>query len=415
MAGLTEFVGELTRERWRAKEADSEFVIAEAVEVRPAKGRDTLSVSVAAESIVIIGNAPQGEFIPGLTYRFLGRWDEDRKDKYTGRVEKQFKFAQFVKAEPHSRYGLVSYIAKYAPGIGPVIAGRLFDAFGSDAVKVLREYPEKAVTVANFKGRTLLTLEKATEAADKLRSMGRMEDTKIELTGIFTGRGFPHTLVEQCIKVWGVLAPKRIARDPFSLLVRRLPGAGFARCDRLYNDLGLPPGRLKRQLICLWHAIRTDNNGNTWHPASHCKTALEQAVSGCKVNFVRAVKLGLRSRWLASHRDAAGILWLAEFSKAENEQIVAERLAMLLHEAEPLPVFQTEIEPATAERLATIEDHEQTEQNDLVDDHFRQLRKKIELGKSRGICQFCSRELTNPISRQMGYGEICAKNFGLPW
>lgn len=420
-SGVTELVGELSRERWRSRETGSDFVIAEALVKLPAEGPP--QAKEAETLIVVKGNAPVGEFIPGLTYRFGGRWDEDRTDPRTKLVEKQFKFTHYTKAEPHSRYGLVSYLAKFAPGIGPVIAGRLFDAYGTDAVKVLREFPAKAVAAVNGcdkSNRQLLTLEKAEAASAALKSMGKMEDTKIELVGLFHGRGFPHTLVDQCIKVWGVLAPKRVARDPFSLLVRRLSGCGFARCDRLYNDLGLPPGRLKRQLLCLWHSLRTDNAGHTWHSAETCKQTLEQSVSGVRVNFVRAVKLGLRSRWLAKYRDADGGLWLAEFTKAENETTVAERLASLLNGPLKLPAFTSEITGATAEKLVRTENATPAASNgELTDEPTKPLETAIERmirrGRETGWCQFCSRRLTHPTSREMGYGPTCAKNHHLPW
>jgi len=478
-SGITEFVGELSRERWRSREANSDYVIAEvrsAVQ-SPATGLPSPTSENQSRDVVVLGNAPVGDFIPGLTYRFGGRWEEDRKDKYTGRVERQFKFTHYTKAEPHSRYGLVSYLAKFAPGIGPVIAGRLFDAFGTDAVKVLREFPESSGVVA------LLSLEKAKIASAALKRMGKMEDTKIELVGIFTGRGFPYSLTDACIKVWGVLAPTRIARDPFSLLVRRLPGCGFARCDRLYNDLGLPPGRLKRQMLCLWNALRTGNAGHTWFPAEHCKQTLEQSVSGVRVNFPRAVKLGLRSRWLAKRTDAGGNLWLAEFAKAENEQVVAEKLASLLNDPPTLTPFTSELDEATAERLSQIEDrtpaasttHQTTDDaatsspqaawqlsshrmtvavivsDGVIVDAAPVVRKfvgqslvSLEMwmfrqggfekrplnigqqpeshaerlarrGRETGICQFCSRKLTHPTSLRLGYGPECGPKNGLPW
>lgn len=514
MAALIEITAEVLRERWRPPEPDSDYVVIET------------QIEGIKELVCVIGNAPRGEIVSGLTYRFSGSWQDDRKDRFSGRVEKQFKFQWSVKAEPHSRYGLTNYLAKYAPGIGPVIANRLFDEFGSEAVKVLREFPEKAVAVANVGGRQLLTLEKAEEAATKLKAMGKHEDTKIELATLFSGRGFPNSLAEQCIRVWGVLAPKRIARDPFSLLVRRLSGCGFARCNRLYEDLGLPLGRLKRQTICLWHSLRTDNEGHTWFPAEHCRRSLEGSIGAVvTVNFVRAIKLGLRSRWLAKRTDSEGRMWLAEYAKADNEKTVAERLAALLTEPITPPAFQTEIDETTAGRLSEIEDqtkessdesgdsHDEdnrsenrahrggsedaqgdasepiqrqrdggaepfsidsveltglrcrtwqlssrrftvlvvTDTGDIITDAAPVVRRFVgqpignlelwlsrqggferrplsdgerveshnerlaRIGRERGICQFCSRELTHPTSRRLGYGPECGPKHGLPW
>lgn len=37
------------------------------------------------------------------------------------------------------------------------------------------------------------------------------------------------------------------------------------------------------------------------------------------------------------------------------------------------------------------------------------------IGQRFNYCCFCASELTNKISVQVGYGPICASNFGLPW
>lgn len=36
-------------------------------------------------------------------------------------------------------------------------------------------------------------------------------------------------------------------------------------------------------------------------------------------------------------------------------------------------------------------------------------------GKKTGNCCFCSTKLTDPKSTEVGYGPVCAQNYGLPW
>lgn len=36
-------------------------------------------------------------------------------------------------------------------------------------------------------------------------------------------------------------------------------------------------------------------------------------------------------------------------------------------------------------------------------------------GKLTGNCCFCAQKLTDPNSTEVGYGEICASKYGLPW
>jgi exodeoxyribonuclease V alpha subunit len=255
------------------------------------------------------------DLVPGIPYTFSGRWVEHHRHGW------QFEFKDFVKAEPHDRFGLVKYLERYAYGVGPTIAARLWDAYGTDAVKTLRTDPERAAS--EIQG---LSIDRAKRASKDLAALKEQEDTKIDLVNLFSGRGFPRALVDQVIRVWGLSAPTRIKRDPFTLLVHKFPGCGFNRCDRLYLDLGHPPEKLKRQMLCIWHYLKSDTSGHTWFAVRDIQRALNEGVSGATVVAQKAVQLGLRAGWLAERRDAGGQLWLAEKRKADNERLIAERI-----------------------------------------------------------------------------------------
>ena len=219
MPPLTDITGVYASTRWRAKDSDYQIGYLEA---------DTC----------VCGSVPEGELITGCPYQFFGSWVEHVTHG------KQFRFSQVLKKEPHSQHGVIAYLVRYATHVGPQVAQALFDQFGSDAVKMLRTQPEAAANVSRY-----LNLMQATEASEALKQLEKLEDTKIELTNLFAGRGFPMALVDDCVTAWGILAPTRIKRDPHSLLVNEFSGCGFDRCDRLYVDLGLPIDRLKRQVI----------------------------------------------------------------------------------------------------------------------------------------------------------------------
>ena len=299
----TSYVGVFDRVKWRAPDESNRII------------------GTLEDGVTVLGVAEEGELVPGLPYEFFGI--ESIHEDYG----KQLKFTMFTQKEPHSRHGVVAYLERYAPGVGPAVATRLWDAFGADAVKTLRTQPEAVVAIATI-GR-FLTLEKAQAASQALKAIAELEDTKIELTNLFAGRGFPGVLIEECITRWRILAPARIRRDPFSLLVYEMPGCGFARCDRLYTDLGLPLDRLKRQVICLWHVLHSDSSGNTWVPAEVAVERLGSMVSGAKVRPKKAILLGCRAGWLARRKDDAGKLWLAEGDRARAEAYLAEKLVEL--------------------------------------------------------------------------------------
>lgn len=283
---------------------------------------------------LVKGRAESGELVPGLVYQFYGKgWSEHPQH---GR---QFNFSQFMLKEPLSRHGVTTYLERYAAGVGPVVAAKLWDLYGQDAVKVLRMQPEAVAELVPH-----LTVEKARIASQQLKEIADVEDTKIQLTSLFAGRGFPGVLVDECIGKWGILAPSRIRRDPFCLLVEKMPGCGFARCDRLYIDLGLPADRLMRQVTCLWNILRSESSGHTWLDAELALVKLEGDIGSAKVKRKKAVVWGRRAGWLATHRDEDGKLWLADAERAASERFVAAKTAELLQWEPKVEVVEDLIE-----------------------------------------------------------------------
>ncbi len=302
-------LGTFLNYRWRNNDEDNPYVIAQ-----------------LEDGTIVQGPVQQCEFLPGITYEFYAA------GRNTGWIEnhhgRSFKFTIYAIKVPHSKHGVVAYLQRYGRWIGPRIASLIYDRFGPDSVKMVRTEPERIVAVPEI-GRHF-TLERARECAAILEAHAVMEDTKIGLTNLFANRGFPTSLVEMCVEKWGVLAPQRIQRDPFTLLVHRMPGCGFARCDRLYGDLGLPAARLKRQMICAWHSVDADSSGNTWILKKHVVDRVRQLVGTGRLRPERAIEMGIRSRWIAGRHDHVGVAWLAEFERARSEQFVAEQLKALM-------------------------------------------------------------------------------------
>lgn len=283
------------------------------------------------------GNDYNNDLTPGLTYRFLGRWEDHPK------YGRQFSFNQFIKEIPLERTGVVKYLAKYAPGIGPAIANRLFDQWGANAIRVLRNCPEDAATI---KG---LTLEKAIEAAAALKELQQFEETRVELNQLLSGRGFSHSLGEILIKRWGIMAPGIIRHDPFKLLVNGFPTCGFNRCNEMYLAMGLPEGRIKRQMLCLWHVMHKSMD-HTWYGLDFLDYQLKKSIESAEPQLVKALKLGVRSKWIAVRNDDQGKPWFAEKKKAENEGVIARVVGGMLtiksdEDESPDPTESDESEP----------------------------------------------------------------------
>lgn len=284
------------------------------------KADDFVRVALAGDdqNLTACGRQPPDYFTPGIQYRFLGRWDE-------GKFGLQFKFDSVVIDTPLTFAGVVKYLTDVAPNVGTKTAEKLYRRYGSEAAQVLRESPGRVSEDG------IMALAAAVEAAEELKKHASLERTRIELFGLFAGRGFYGRAIEQAIAKWGARAPQVIRRNPFAPMIIKpaLAGAGFKRCDAMWIDLRRPAAALKRQMLAGWNAMRTNSEGHTWHPVETVGMEIRKAIDARLANPVKAMKLGKRSGWMRFRRDADGKLWVAESSKAINEQRIADSLHRL--------------------------------------------------------------------------------------
>lgn len=260
----------------------------------------------------------EDDLTPGLRYRLAGRWDDHP------RWGQQFQFTSYTVDAPHGRTGTVKYLEKFADNVGHKTATRLWEAYEGRAVEILTDEPQRVAEAG------LMSAEAAQEASKSLREVAGMAATTIDLMELFAGKGFPGTAINACQKRWGVKAPMTIRRNPFALMLNRIPGAGFKRCDDLYREMGLSLSRLKRQMLCGWYWMEHEGSGHTWLPVEAVAGAIRDAIGPLLARAKPAIKLGLRSKWLRKWRDAAGQLWVATTAKASNEATLAKRIKDLL-------------------------------------------------------------------------------------
>jgi len=288
-----------------------------------------------AGPLAVKGKAELDELMPQQTYRFYGHWTEYRNQR-SGNTEKQFAFQTFIRAQPHGRAGVIAYLkqAGEGNGIGQARATQLWEKFGSDAVRVLRETPE--IAVCALQG---LTIEKAESAAKWLKTEQALEGCTIDLINLLSGKGFPKDTTRRAVREWGNRSAQQIQRDPYSLMAFR--GCGFKRCDALWMELGLPPSKLRRQALCAWYSVASDTEGHTWYPVEFAVNGLKKSIGGTDLRPAAAIKMAKRIGRLSMDRNGAlatlrsdstsgaiipsgGKLWLAEGRKAWSEDKLAE-------------------------------------------------------------------------------------------
>lgn len=286
------------------------------------------------EDVVVRGPADAGaRFEVDLDYCFQGQWERHAKHGM------QFAFDTLTIVQPHDRRGVIAYLMATAEGVGSSLAERLWDAFGADAVRVLRESPQQVADAG------CLSLEAAREASQSLHDGAAFESVKIDLLTLFAGRGFQSgKLIKECLALWKRRAAEMVRKNPWLLLLSKPPAkgkdvlqeagkrglisCGYKRVDRLYLDLGGRKNALKRQALHIWHQLRSDGTGHTWHDAQQLAKNLAAAIPGSDPR--RALILARRSGLLTRHEHPLGEKWLAESKKAFNESRLADKVKELL-------------------------------------------------------------------------------------
>ena len=313
MSRLTEIIAIVIDERFRSD--DGKFCIMSAK-------RDP-NADAADESMPVRfglkGEFDAEELTPGLPYRFWGMWDNGRPE-----FGPTFAANSHTPITPHGKAGILVYL-KQCRNVGDATAHTLWDEFGGDAVKVLREYPGRASEAVGPR----FSVEKATEAAADLKEMKAAENLTIELHDLFDGRGFGRQCVRQALKLWGANAISILHRDPHKAMALR--GIGWKKADAFYLDTGGKPDKLKRQAYCLVYAAlhEAEQAGHVWTPMESAIMGLRGSVGGTTVLPEKATTLAVRIKILRVRTDDAGTVWAADARRAAAEEYCCQKIVEL--------------------------------------------------------------------------------------
>jgi len=238
------------------------------------------------------GESDPNEFKPNLSYRLWGRWEPENNFGPT------FNYSSFAAVVPHSKSGVVAYL-RQARHVGEATAFALWDAFGGEAVRVLREEPERASEAVGKR----FPVEKAREASDDLKPLVAAENLTIELHTLFENRGFGRACVREAIRLWGAAAVEILRRDPHKAMALR--GVGFKKADAFYLDLGKSPDKLKRQALCLAYAAlkEAEQDGHVWTSLDNAVTGLKANIAGANVRPEKAAELARRAGVVRVRKD----------------------------------------------------------------------------------------------------------------
>lgn len=313
----------------------------------------------------IIGRASDVHMAPGLTFRFWGRFQTHKTHG------KQFHFVQWLLVQPYTQESIVAYLERYGTSIGKGIALRLYKAFGADTLDVVRDDPAKALTATGSYWKS----EHAYQTSSRLKHMKEGEGARLRLIGLLHGRGFPSATIEAIIAKIGYQSYEKIKRDPFILMIEKIPGCGFKRCDALYTDLGLPPGRLRRQMLAAWYAIRNSDDGDTWILRGRAEDMIARYVSGATIRAKEAIDMGVTERWLATATLTTDLELITTHERASEEcDIFFQTMA--------LNGIRSSQQWPNAHQISALSDDQQSVMSELFRSNLFILRGSAGTGKT---------------------------------
>ena len=190
--------------------------------------------------VVVIGDipnaAPGQEYIGIGTARHNARFNTEEIELHT--CEEQL---------PVNPHGIELYLSKTTTWVGPVIAKRIVEAYGPDALNVLRDHPRKVA--AEIQG---VTEARAQEMSDSLRKNSINDTQYIALAESVKWSMTPRQ-IKQALIVWGDKAQMKIKRNPY--ILTELRGVGFATADKIAHEIGVKENSRRRHAAAVTHAL----------------------------------------------------------------------------------------------------------------------------------------------------------------
>jgi exodeoxyribonuclease V alpha subunit len=271
-----------------------------------------------------------GEFteVPlDISTTFVGRWQDSKRG---GR-----EFIATGESDPVSdaeiAYGFLA--AGLLPHIGPSTASAIVEAFGADALKIIRDEPRR---LTSFRGITEARLP-------AIRSALREYSALAPVVGLLDRYGVSLAVSKRIWRKHGSSAISRIRANPWRL-AREIPGVGFATADRIAIGLGADPESPGRADAAVLAALRlaASEEGHTV-PARPIVVARAAELTSLTTELIDpAIARLIESGEVQESSDPPG-LSLPHLAAAERLIASKVRLLSSFADEEPIVISEEEI------------------------------------------------------------------------
>jgi exodeoxyribonuclease V alpha subunit len=272
-----------------------------------------LRVEGREDPVAVVG--PLGDAIVGEQLKLEGEWERHAQHG------EQFRATRAVVEVPRSEAGVSRYL-EGLKGIGPMLAERLVQAFGVQAIEVVEKEPWRAAQVRGVGKR------RAERAAKDAAARRQEREVMVFLQGL----GVSLAYASRIRKAYGEAAIARVRENPYRL-ARDVPGIGFVVADRIALGMGVGRDSPLRIQAGVLHALDSlSEEGHVYYPA---KELAERAAESLQIEVARAqaaVQEVAQDGGAIVEGDA---VYLPRLHRAEQE--LAQRIGILLEAEQQAP------------------------------------------------------------------------------
>lgn len=208
--------------------------------------------------LTVVG--PMASVSPGEYLVMEGEWSTHAQ------YGRQFRVAGYRTVYPSTVEGVRKYLGSgLIKGVGPVMAGRIVDHFGEEALDVIEKSPDRLTEVGGLGPKRVEMIRRAWEAQREVK------DVMLFLQSHDVSTGY-------AVKIWkryGSTAIPLVRENPYRL-ADEIWGIGFRTADRIAQKLGVEPRAESRIRAGIRYVlgVAADNEGHVFLP-------LEEVVRRC--------------------------------------------------------------------------------------------------------------------------------------
>jgi exodeoxyribonuclease V alpha subunit len=202
-----------------------------------------------------------GQIAIGENVRLVGRWSQHAV------YGPRFRVVSFTPTIPATEKGMIRYLGSgLIPGIGPALATRLVERFGSATLDVIATQSARLREVPGI----------GKQRAESIAGAVRQRRVEAETMSFLHALGMGPATAREIVRKYGAEAPRIVRDDPY-IVAEQIRGIGFRTADRIADALGIAGDDLRRVQGGVLHLIgKAVDDGHVFATREQLAAGLEQ-------------------------------------------------------------------------------------------------------------------------------------------